>query len=44
MSDRPTMFNMDGTPVAPERQAAYEAELLESLRNIFKEDDKSENC
>lgn len=44
MSDRPTMFNMDGTPVTPEHQAAYEAELLESLRNIFKEDDKSENC
>lgn len=42
MSDKSTMFNMDGTPVTPEHKAAYEAELLQSLKSIFEEDDDSE--
>lgn len=42
MSDKPAMFNMNGTPVTLEHQAAYEAELLKSLQDIFEEDEESE--
>lgn len=33
----PTMFNEDGTPVSPEHKAQYEAELAQSLKDIFNE-------